>query len=86
MLDTMSDAKSWFAPKRFGYGAGLPIAWQGWVALAAYMAVIIAAALWLVEQSLGAFLLVVVGATVLLLLIAARTTRGGLRWRWGSDD
>lgn len=19
----------WFAPKRFGYGAGLPIAWQG---------------------------------------------------------
>ncbi len=19
----------WFAPKRYGYGAGLPIAWQG---------------------------------------------------------
>ena len=25
----MSDG-DWFAPKRFGYGAGLPIAWQGW--------------------------------------------------------
>ena len=26
----MKDDKPWFAPKRFGYGAGLPIAWQGW--------------------------------------------------------
>ena len=21
---------SWFAPKRYGYGAGAPISWQGW--------------------------------------------------------
>ena len=30
----------WFAPKRFGYGAGLPIAWQGWVVMAAYFATV----------------------------------------------
>ena len=26
----MSDEAEWFAPKRYGYGAGLPISWQGW--------------------------------------------------------
>ncbi|WP_243403462.1 MULTISPECIES: hypothetical protein [Bacteria] len=35
------DDDAWFAPKRFGYGAGLPIAWQGWAVLVAYLAVVI---------------------------------------------
>jgi len=33
----MSDGPEWFAPKRFGYGAGLPISWQGWTLTAAFM-------------------------------------------------
>ena len=33
----MSDGPEWFAPKRFGYGAGLPISWQGWALTAAFM-------------------------------------------------
>ncbi len=28
------DDKAWFTPKRYGYGAGLPVAWQGWALLA----------------------------------------------------
>ena len=36
------DDGAWFAPKRFGYGAGLPIAWQGWALLAGYIAVMLA--------------------------------------------
>ena len=35
----------WFAPKRFGFGAGLPIAWQGWAVSAAYIALVIGLAL-----------------------------------------
>ena len=27
------DGPEWFAPKRYGYGAGLPIAWQGWAVI-----------------------------------------------------
>ena len=34
------DDGAWFAPKRFGYGAGLPIAWQGWALLAGYIAAV----------------------------------------------
>jgi hypothetical protein len=30
----------WFAPKRYGYGAGLPITWQGWAVTLAYVGVI----------------------------------------------
>ena len=29
----MSDGPEWFAPKRYGYGSGLPISWQGWAVL-----------------------------------------------------
>ena len=36
----MSDRPEWFAPKRYGLGAGLPIAWQGWAVLAVFIAII----------------------------------------------
>src|SRR3546814_6692541 len=35
MLHIFLDERPWFRAKRHGYGAGLPIAWQGWVMLAA---------------------------------------------------
>ena len=81
----MSDEHDWFAPKRYGYGAGLPLRWQGWVVLAAYFVVIGLAAL-LIPYALAAFLSIVAIATAALLMVAARKTRGGLRWRWGDME
>lgn len=81
----MSTGPEWFAQKRYGYGAGLPIAWQGWAVLLAYFAVIGLATLLLAATPL-AVVAIVVPATAILLLIAARTTRGGWRWRWGKCD
>ena len=81
----MTDGPEWFAQKRYGYGAGLPIAWQGWVVLLGYIAVIGLAAL-LLEAKPVAVIAIVVPATMILLLITARTTRGGWRWRWGQRD
>ncbi len=78
----MSTGREWFAEKRYGFGAGRPIAWQGWAVLAIYLAVVMAAGRWLSESPLALFG-VVVPATAALLLIAAKTTRGGWRWRWG---
>lgn len=79
------DDKPWFAPKRYGYGAGLPITWQGWVLFGAYGLALLVAIL-LAEHNQFATLAIIVSATTLLLLIAARKTRGGWRWRWGSRD
>ena len=34
-----NDPPAWFAPKRYGYGAGLPISWQGWALTCAFVLV-----------------------------------------------
>ena len=40
----MSEGPKWFAPKRYGYGSSLPIAWQGWAVLIGFIVLITAAA------------------------------------------
>ena len=79
------DREGWWAPKRFGYGAGLPIAWQGWAITLAYCVVVTLSALFVLPRSIGAFVAVVLGLTAAFILICARKTRGGFRWRWGED-
>lgn len=81
----MSNGPEWFAPKRFGYGSGLPIAWQGWVLTIGFLISTFAASLLLAPhpRALPALL---APATILFLSICARTTRGGWRWRSGKDD
>ena len=34
------DEDYWFAPKRYGYGTGLPISWQGWLATALMLGIV----------------------------------------------
>ena len=81
----MSDGPIWFAPKRYGYGAGLPVSWQGWLVVAIFTVVTIAAAIFCADRPLllGAIL---APAVILLWVITAKTTRGGWRWRWGGDE
>ncbi|TAJ71051.1 MAG: hypothetical protein EPO51_14825 [Phenylobacterium sp.] len=74
--------KPWFAPKRFGYGAGLPISWQGWVLLAALFAGLVGA-ITLLDGTMRA--VVVTGLVVATVIIAAAKTEGGWRWRSGSN-
>jgi hypothetical protein len=76
---------AWFAPKRYGYGSGMPIAWQGWALLAAYLLLILAASP-LISRSLPAYLTILLFATVMVTAIAAAKTRGGWRWRRGERD
>jgi hypothetical protein len=80
----MSKNLDWFAPKRYGLGAGLPIAWQGWAVLAVYIGVITGAFFLFGERSPATYAVLAI-ATALLLLVTAKTTRGGWRWRWGKD-
>jgi hypothetical protein len=82
----MSDGPDWFAPKRYGYGSGLPIAWQGWAVLLVYIAILGALALTLRRNGPIPFVAAVIPLTAVLAVICARTTRGGWRWRWGEED
>jgi hypothetical protein len=81
----MSEESEWFAPKRYGYGAGLPISWQGWTVMLAYIAIVGVVAARYGDKPLVA-LAIVIPLTTVLLVITARTTRGGWRWRWGEED
>ena len=81
----MSDNPEWFSAKRFGYGAGLPIAWQGWAMLIVYLA-IVAGVGFLFQHRPAVSFAIFVPLTITLIIVAARSTRGGWRWRWGNRD
>lgn len=85
----MDDRNYWFAAKRYGWGWGLPLTWQGWTVVAAYLLVVVGplafvgvAPEWVVGS---ATLVGVVVGTPLLLLVCLRKGEP-TRWRWGSRD
>jgi len=52
-----SDPEYWFAAKRYGWGWGLPTAWQGWVVLTAFIGLVAAGAfIFPPNQSIAAFI------------------------------
>ncbi len=73
------DDRYWFAPKRFGYGAGLPVRWQGWALVGAMLAGVLLAA----QLDGPLYWLTVAVILACALPIAAERTRGGWHWRWG---
>lgn len=75
----------WFAPKRYGIGSGKPISWQGWALTLGYVALVIGASA-LLTTSVLAYVAILLPATLGFIIISARTTLGGWRWRWGSED
>lgn len=81
----MSEGPEWFAPKRYGYGASLPISWQGWALMLGFTASAIAVGLALHRHPLQ-LVAALVPMILVFTVITARTTRGGWRWRWGEKD
>ncbi|NJM51765.1 MAG: hypothetical protein HC843_13590 [Sphingomonadales bacterium] len=77
---------AWFRAKKYGYGAGWPIKWQGWTLLIAYIAAL--AGIGLMAEAKDAFFQIFAFAlfivlTAVLLKICHARTEGGWRWRWG---
>ncbi len=79
----MKDRTFWFPAKRYGWGWGPPVRWEGWAVLALYALLIcLSAVLWLPSDSIAAFLLCTAGLTVALMMVC--WIKGEpLRWRWG---
>lgn len=76
----MRDEDAWFAPKRFGLGFR-PVRWPGWLLTIGYAATVIGLTHAPIRPD---WLRLVLIATLSagFLIVAIRTSRGGLGWRW----
>ena len=83
MNEPMNDG-AWFAPKTYGFGSGPPIAWQGWLMVAAHVAVILAE-LPMAGKNPAAYAIYAVVMALIPMPVYAAKTRGGWKWRWGKD-
>jgi hypothetical protein len=89
MADLEPDKSHWFRAKKYGYGAGLPLTWQGWITLGLYV-VGLGGIGFLDRQQVPAariiaFALLVV-MTGFVMALCRRHTKGGWKWRWGDVD
>ncbi len=79
-----NEREVWFPAKRYGWGWGLPCAWQGWVVFVLWLALLCAGGVFLAPRHVGLFVLYSVGlATVLVLICLVKGERP--RWRWGES-
>ena len=81
----MSDGPEWFAERRYGYGSGPPITWQGWALTIGFVAIVIVLSMVFGKHPLKLCASLAL-PTILFIFINARTTRGGWRWRWGEKE
>lgn len=78
----------WFPAKRFGWGWGLPVCWQGWSVLIGYFALLVVGIRYLSQQP-GASVSqrLAYGGVLTLILVVVVTIKGErpVKWRWGRD-
>jgi hypothetical protein len=70
------DGPEWFAPKRYGFGSGMPISWQGWVVTLGFIAIALATALLFAAKPIVMFA---------ILVPATATLGSSLQKRRGAD-
>lgn len=74
----------WFPVKRYGWGWGLPVRWQGWAVFVAYLAFLYAGIHYFQQrrEALGLSLYIVALTAVLVVVVAIKGERP-VGWRWG---
>jgi len=74
----------WFPAKRYGWGWGLPVCWQGWTVLGAYLALLYGGIYYFKAQPHAPSLpIYLVCLTVVLVVIVALKGERPVGWRWG---
>jgi hypothetical protein len=81
------DGKSyWFPARRYGWGWGLPLTWQGWIVLTLFF-VLFAVGIFVFppDAALGSFVIYMLFPS--LAFIAICLVKGEPpRWRWGDKE
>jgi hypothetical protein len=80
-----TETEYWFPAKRYGWGWGFPVTWQGWLVLAAFILLLVVGAYLLPpkEASVGYHIYVAVLSAA---LVGVCWLKGEPpRWRWGAQ-
>ena len=81
----LEERKYWFPAKRYGWGWGPPTAWQGWVVLLVFFALVFGGAATILPRR-GPPLFLLYTVLLVVVLIAICWIKGERpRWRWGGD-
>ena len=75
----------WFPAKRYGWGWGFPITWQGLLVFAGYTLLLVVGAFELPPKGMLAAYLIYVTVLSLALLCVCWLKGEPPRWRWGAD-
>lgn len=73
----------WFPAKRYGWGWGLPLTWQGWVVITVWLAVLVAVIPLLRLHRHGLEHVLFLVGMVAALFGVCYWKGEPLRWRWG---
>jgi len=80
-----SEKRYWFTAKRYGWGWGLPSAWQGWIVLAAFIGVLSILPLIFDPRAEVAFFIASVVVVAAILFAICWVKGEPPKWRWGGS-
>jgi len=75
--------KYWFPAKKYGWGWGLPSAWQGWLVFAIYICSIFLNILFLLNSNNKILFYLGIGFLTIILLLVCWIKGEPPKWRWG---
>ncbi len=84
MSNNNNDMKNyWFRAKRYGWGWGLPLNWQGWIVLITYIGLIVAGTFIFPPEENTVFFIIWTAAFSVIFLAICWIKGEPPSWRWG---
>jgi hypothetical protein len=82
-MPTTGNKVYWFPAKRYGWGWGLPVVWQGWLVMAIFAGLLVVGAVFVLPSN-GPVAFVIHSTLVSAVLVIICWAKGEPpRWRWG---
>jgi hypothetical protein len=80
-----NEKQIWFPAKKYGWGWGPPCAWQGWLVLGCFVALLAASGFALLPGRHVGLWIASAGVLLVALIITCLIKGERPRWRWGKD-